>query len=583
MQKKFANADTRMASSIVDVVVVGSGAAGLATALTAKVKGLSVIVLEKDDVYGGTSAISGGELWIPCNQDASALGRLDSHADAMSYLRASCGSQLNERRAQCFIESASEAIQFFREKSAAEFELNTDVVDYYPHLPGAKKGTRTLRTVPFDGRNLGADFRRLKLPLAAGQIFGGLSLSREDIPHFTAMSRSLTSFRHVLSLLIRHVFHRASGLHRGARTTMGNALIARLAFTLNELKVPIVLGSSVTKLIHSDEKIVGVECQTSDGQKTRYLADAVVFACGGFPGNLEMRKDYFPHVHRGHTHYTLAPEGNTGDGIRMAADSGAQLSEPGLNPAAWTPASLWQRTASTKVVVPHFSDRSKPGMIIIDASGRRFVNEGLSYHDFVLRLIDRCSREPETFAYLIADHRSIRKYGFGRVAAFPASIRGHVRSGYVKRGRTLRELAVQIDVSEQALEKTVMEFNADALLGVDALFEKGKSDFDKSLGDPINTPNACLAPIVDGPFYAIKLFACDIGTLLGIKTDESSRAISAGQVPIEGLYVVGNDTESIFAGGYPAAGITLGPALTFGYRIGTHLSQVLNRSSRSTA
>jgi len=299
-----------------------------------------------------------------------------------------------------------------------------------------------------------------------------------------------------------------------------------------------------------------------------------VLACGGFPHDVARRKELFPHAPTGQEHYSPGPTGNTGDGLRLAEKVGGKVNTSLPHAAAWVPVSITTRKDGTKGVMPHFIDRAKPGVIAVTADGKRFTNEGNSYHDFVKEMVAACANRPEVSAYLICDHRTLRKYGLGCVAPFPLPIGQYLRTGYLKRGSTLAELAANTGISAAGLESTVREFNGHAQNGKDPAFGKGSKAYNRYQGDALHSPNPCLAPLEHGPFYAIKLVVGDLGTYAGLITDRSSRVLDGERHPISGLYAVGNDISSIMGGNYPGAGITLGPALTFGHIAGCHIAGV---------
>jgi succinate dehydrogenase/fumarate reductase flavoprotein subunit len=285
----------------------------------------------------------------------------------------------------------------------------------------------------------------------------------------------------------------------------------------------------------------------------------------------------FPHAPTGQEHWSPGPPGNTGDGLRLAESAGGRIEDGLPNAAAWVPVSLTTRKDGSQGVMPHFIDRAKPGVIAVTRDGRRFANEGNSYHDFVQEMMKQAQPGEEIAAFLICDHRALRKYGLGCVPPFPMPIGRYLSTGYLKRGATLAELAVQAGIDANALEATVAQFNASAVEGRDPAFGKGSRAYNRYQGDALHGPNPCVAPIEDGPFYAIKLMIGDLGTYAGIKTDEHARALDAEGRPIPGLYAAGNDMASIMGGNYPGAGITLGPALTFGYIAGKHLAGDIRR------
>jgi len=284
-----------------------------------------------------------------------------------------------------------------------------------------------------------------------------------------------------------------------------------------------------------------------------------------------------PHAPTGQEHWSPGPSGNTGDGLRLAESAGGRIEDGLPNAAAWVPVSLTTRKDGSHGVMPHFIDRAKPGVIAVLRDGRRFANEGNSYHDFVQEMMKQARPGEEIAAFLICDHRALRKYGLGCVPPFPMPIGRYLDTGYLKRGATLAELAAQAGIDVKGLEATVTQFNLAAAEGRDPAFGKGSRAYNRYQGDALHGPNPCVAPIKDGPFYTIKLVIGDLGTYAGIKTDEHARALDATGQPIPGLYAAGNDMASIMGGNYPGAGITLGPALTFGYIAGKHLAGDIRR------
>jgi len=284
----------------------------------------------------------------------------------------------------------------------------------------------------------------------------------------------------------------------------------------------------------------------------------------------------FPHAPSGAEHFSPGPVGNTGDGLRLAEGAGGRIEDTLPNAAAWVPVSITERKDGSKGVMPHFIDRAKPGVIAVMRDGRRFANEGNSYHDFVQAMVKAAKPGEEITAYLVCDHRALRKYGLGCVPPFPMPLRHHLATGYLKRGTTLAELADRTGIDRQGLEATIAEFNASAAEGRDPAFGKGSRAYNRYQGDALHGPNPCVAPIKDGPFYAIKLVIGDLGTYAGIRTDEHARALDEHGQPIAGLYAAGNDMASIMGGNYPGAGITLDgaplaftPIGTTGYALST--------------
>jgi succinate dehydrogenase/fumarate reductase flavoprotein subunit len=308
----------------------------------------------------------------------------------------------------------------------------------------------------------------------------------------------------------------------------------------------------------------------------------VVLAAGGFPHDIERRKQLFPHDPTGREHFTPSPTLNTGDGVRLGESAKGWVDPTIPNAAAWCPTSLVPRSDGSTGVMPHFIDRAKPGVIAVAADGHRFSNEAFSYHDFVQDLVKACKQRNlgEVMCWLICDHHHLREYGLGAVAKFPLPIGRHLRSGYLKRADTLAQLAQTIGVPEQALAQEVATFNRDVPSGVDSQFAKGSTAYNRYQGDSLVQPNPCMAPIAQGPFYAIRVVVGEIGTFAGLLTDAACRVLTQDRQVVSGLYAVGNDAASVMGGNYPGAGITLGPAITFGYVAGMQLASDASVISR---
>jgi hypothetical protein len=238
---------------------------------------------------------------------------------------------------------------------------------------------------------------------------------------------------------------------------------------------------------------------------------------------------------------------------------------------------------AARVPFPHFGDRAKPGVIAVDRRGRRFANEATSYHRFVPAMIAAADGDAEVEAFLLADHRAIRRYGLGVVPPFPGRIGPHLRSGYLTRGRSWPELAAQLGLPASALTDTIAHYNAAARRGLDPQFHKGEDVYARSSGDPAHTPNPNVGPLDTPPYYAVRLVPGDLGTFAGIATDVDGRVVRRDGSPVPGLYAIGSDAASAFGGAYPAAGINVGPALTFAYRTARHARQATGVTAPSTA
>lgn len=563
-----------------DVLVAGSGASGMSAAITARYRGLDVLIVEKEPRFGGTTARSGGWLWIPGTSLAKAYGITETPEAARTYLRHEAGNNFDAARVDAFLSAGPEAVDFFTTKTSLRFDMPLVFPDYHAEAPGGAQGGRSMVTRPFDGRELGGLVQTLGMPLPELTVFGMMLGSGKEIIHFMRVTKSLTSAVYVAKRLSRHLMD-VLRYGRGMTLTNGNALAGRLAKSALDLKIPMWLSAPVRELTVENSAVTGA-IVVREGREVRVRArQGVVLACGGFPHDVERRKKMFPHAPTGHEHYSPGPTGNTGDGLRLAESAGGYVEDRMPNAAAWVPVSLTTRKDGSKGVMPHFIDRAKPGVIAVMRDGRRFANEGSSYHDFVQAMVKAARPGEEIAAYLVCDHKTLRKYGLGCAPPFPMPTGHHLKTGYLLRGDSLEQLAAKAGIDAKAFTETVKQFNATAPLGHDPAFGKGSKAYNRYQGDAMHGPNPCVAPIENGPFYAIKMVIGDLGTYAGIVTDEHARALDAEGQVIPGLYAAGNDMASIMGGNYPGAGITLGPALTFGYIAGRHLAD--SAAKRSVA
>ena len=556
-----------------DVLVVGSGAGGLSSAVSAAHRRLNVLVVEKEPVFGGTTARSGGWMWIPGNAPAKRAGVEDSAEKARTYLQHEAGVYFDEARVDAFLEAGPKAVEFYEQETSLQFDLGPTFADYHPDAPGGMDGGRSIVARPFDGRELGPEIKRLRPPLSEITFLGMMIGSGKELLHFFNVTRSPISAFYVGKLFLK--FLRDMAFHgRPMRLMNGNALVARLAKSCFDKGVEIWTRAPVRELIRDESgRVTGAVVDTAEGAVRVYAAKGVVLAAGGFPQDPVRRKEMFPHAASGYEHVSPAPPGNTGDGLRLGEAVGATVETELPHAAAWVPISRPVRPDGTLGTFPHFVDRSKPGVIAVTRSGRRFVNEANSYHDFCQAMVARCrEEESEICAFFVADHRVLRKYGLGYVKPAPVPYRQHVKSGYLYEGATLEELAQKIGADPDGLRRTVEQFNLHASNGQDPEFHKGSTSYNRSLGDPEHKPNPCVAPIEKGPFYAVKLVVGDLGTFAGLRCNENAQVLNGDGRPIGGLYSVGNDAASIMGGNYPGGGITLGPAVTFGYIAARHMA-----------
>ncbi len=554
-----------------DLIVVGSGAAGLATAITAKKRGLDVVVLEKEPVFGGTTALSGGVLWIPLGPHGRQQNPADTREAVRTYMMQETGAFYDEAAVDAFLDNGPKMVEFFERETEVKF-VPTLYPDYHPDVPGGVDIGRSILAAPCDIRGLGKDMPRLKPPLKTITFMGMMfNSSNADLKHFFQATKSLISFLYVAKRLVTHMKELAL-YRRGINVTSGNALAARLAKSALDLGIPILTASPVRELLMQDGKAIGVRARGEGGERRITARHGVVLACGGFPQDVKRIARAYPHLQRGGEHLSPTPIGNTGDGVNMAEAAGASVGIRFKDSAAWMPVSRVPCGNGEFGVFPHLLDRYKPGVIGVLRNGRRFTNESNSYHDVGAALIRACEGQKETAMWLVCDKTTLGKYGLGFVKPAPMPIGKFLRNGYLIQGDTLAELAREAGIDPAGLEATVREFNVGAARGEDPAFGRGSTSFNRYLADPEHHPNPCVAPVAKGPFYAVKVVMGDLGTFDGIRTSVVGEVLKRDGRPIEGLYAVGNDRASVMGGNYPGAGITHGPNMTFGFVTANHIA-----------
>ena len=560
------SADSPYTSEMVtDILVMGSGAAGLSASLFAAAEGLTVVVCEKSDQIGGTTATSAGTVWVPGSRNAEQAGLSDSRAAVETYLdgelRGFGGGDL--RRA--YLESAPEAIEQLEKNSDVKFLAAARHPDYHDG-PGSTQGGRALVPAPFDGRLLGDDFRLIRPPIKEFLLLGGMMVNKDDITHLINRFRSWRSFRHSVALVTRYCLDRLR-YPRGTRLVMGNALVGRLFNSLRQKRsITLRLGWAVSELIMQDGRVTGAVITKGDGRCVIRARLGVVLAGGGFPQGQGLRAELMPARAAGQR--SLGFAGNTGDGIRLARQAGGTVESDHDVPAFLVPVSVMRRNDGSEAVFPHiYLDRAKPGVIAVNRHGLRFINEADSYHDVVLAMYRTEDAIP---AYLICGAGFIEKYGMGMVPPGATNFSRFVDAGYLLEAFSIGELAGKIGVPGVALEATIERYNRDAAKGIDSDYGRGSTELNRFNGDPEQQPNPCVGPIKGPRYFAMAMWPGDIGTSTGIRTDENGVVLNARSEPIAGLYACGNDMSSVMRGRYPGPGITLGPAITFSYRAVMH-------------
>ncbi|ODP38428.1 FAD-dependent oxidoreductase [Sphingomonas turrisvirgatae] len=559
-----------------DLVIIGSGAAGMSAAIVAAASGLDALVLEKTDLIGGSTAISGGVVWVPGNRGMAEAGAPDPPGAALRYLEQVIGPGMRRDMVEAYVRASPKMVDWFNRHTVVHLVPRMYAPDYHSELEGASSGGRALDPLEYDGRELGGWFTRLRAPLQQTMIFGGMMVSRADIDHLQRACRSWTSFRHAVRILLGHASDRLR-FARGARLLAGNALAARLLRSAIDRGVRFETGADVTALVRDGGAVIGAEAVIG-GKIVRIRARrGVVLAAGGGAANRHFRAANVPYAD---VHLSMAPPSNVGDGLALAAAVGGTIGATARNAVFLSPVSV-DAAGGKRTLFPHLIlDRQKPGVIAVNSAGRRFVNEADSYHDFVEGMYRDHGDGPAVPAWLVADSRFVRRYGLGLVRPAPFSKRGFVRSGYLVSARSIGQLADKIGVPQAQLAATIEAANRAAATGVDLEFGKGSTGYNRYLGDGLHSPNPCLGPIRMPPFHAVKIWPGDIGAARGIRTDADARVLDADGKPVRGLYACGNDMNSIMGGSYPAGGITLGPAMTFGFIAARHVAGIACSGSK---
>lgn len=538
-----------------DVLVVGSGGAGLTTALVAAKHGLKVLLIEKTDRFGGTTALSGGGVWAPGNPVARDAGLQDSISDAAIYARHMVGAALREDLLNAFLQTAPELIAYLHRDTPVKLQL-IPMPEYDPDAPGALGHGRVLGPVEFDGRELGPLLGKLRPPLAEFNAPFGMMVSLADVPDLLATGQSFGPTMRVAGMFARYAWQRL--LHgRGTRLTMGSALVGRLLKGVLDAGVELRCSCALVGLDVEGGRVVGALMESSEGRVRVRARRGVMLATGGFSADPALRNLHFPYADQ---HVSIAPPGNTGDGIRLAQSVGAAMESPNNSNASWIVCSLYERPGRPTVKFPHFFlDKPKPGCIAVNARGERFGNEAS-------RLFTEAMHSSGSVpAWLICDRPFLKKYGLGLVMPGGVGLKRYRRDGYLIEAPTLALLAEAIGIPPAEFEETVKRFNEHALQGRDPDFDRGVSTFDRSTGDPTHRPNASLGPILAPPFYAVKIFPGDTSTTIGLKVDARARVTAQDGNPIPGLYASGLDMNSLWRGSPPANGCYNTLSLTFGY------------------
>ncbi|WP_030410080.1 FAD-dependent oxidoreductase [Streptomyces sp. NRRL S-1448] len=543
-----------------DVVVVGSGAAGMAAALTARLRGLTALVVEKTDVYGGTTALSGGAVWVPNNFHLDAAGLGDTPEKARAYLDATVGDRVPADRKDAYLEHGPRMVREFHDRTAVKFAYTPGYSDYYPERLGGYPQGRSIEPRIFDLKKLPpeqrATLRRAGLPTY------GLTITSQDFRHLNMVGRTWAGRRTSAKVGARAV----KALLTGQRLlALGEALIARMRHSLDLLGGDLWLSAPLTGLVAENGRITGVRVTLGNRELAVRATGGVVLASGGFSHHQQLREKYLPAPTS--TEWSAAAEGQTGDALELGLAAGAAVD---LMDRVWGAPSVVPPEGKPFFLV---ADRGVPGMVIVNSAGERYANEAAPYHEFVDAMY--AADRPEATSvpsWLILDATSKARYLF--MGLFPGQPfpRPWVASGFVKKAGSVEELATCIGVAPERLRATVDRFNGFARAGRDEDFHRGDSVYDRYYGDP-TLPNPNLAPLDKGPYYAIPVHPGDIGTKGGLVTDATARVLREDGTVIEGLYASGNVSSAVMGETYPGPGATIGPAMTFGWLAAHHIAR----------
>lgn len=555
------------ANATFDLVVVGAGGAGMATALFAALDGKKVLLVERTEFVGGTTAWSAGTTWVPGTHHAAKVNPGDTLADAARYLTNAIGERTPAALRQAFLDHGAEAIRQIEERSEVKFRPYAKHPDYISDLGGSTLAGRALEPVPFDGRLLGDLFKLVRPPIPEFTVLGGMMVDRTDINHLLALTKSFASLRHSLRIILRHGLDRLSH-PRGTRLVMGNALVARLLYSLSkQTQVTLALNTSVERFERDAKGVRGVVLKGQGGSRSVTVSGGVVLASGGFNRHPDLRAQLLPGADIA---WCPAAPGHTAEAHALAKEAGAVYGQGALSNAFWAPVSLRKRADGSTAVFPHFvMDRAKPGMLTVNKKGERFVNESTSYHLFGMAM----QATGSVPAYLVCDAAALQKYGIGMVrpGASPKDLAPFLADGYLTQGATHHELASQLGIDAAGLKASVDEINRCAETGADPRFHRGETAYQQNIGDATaGRKNPNLGPLKTAPYFAVKLHPGDIGAATGFATDGNARVLDASGQAIPGLYAVGNDMHSIMGGVYTAPGITIGPCLVFGCLAARH-------------
>ncbi len=544
----------------VDILVVGSGAGGMLSALVGARNHADVLIVEKANLWGGTSATSGAGIWIPGSDIAKAAGFNDNLDDAFTYVRALSADNVPDENIRAYVDNAAPMLHWLMANTQLQY-MAFPYPDYHAENPGGSaQGFRTHLPSPIDGKALGADVRTLRFASPAASLFGYLNWHFSET--YELLYRSKGWMKNLVVNMARYwldlPFRFTSRKDR--RLTLGNALAGGLRLALNEAKVPLWLETPMRELVRENGRVVGAVVE-KNGKPYRIGArKGVVLAAGGFDKNQSMRDENAPLYPT--ARFSGGVTSNTGDSIRAGQSIGADtmnMQSAWAAPVFYIPGEDRGRLCTV--------ERALPGCIMINQKGERYLNEAASYHVVGQQMARRQQEEGDASpSWMIFDHRYRHQFPMGPLyPLIPDALHNKAIRSVLKKGRTIEDLASRIGVDPSKLSASVARFNEYAARGEDPDFHRGQAAYDKMYGDPRHGPNPCLRPLTEGPFYAMPIYPGDIGTNGGLLTNAKAQVVDTNGTVIPGLYAVGNNAASSMGESYPGAGVTIGPAMTFGY------------------
>ena len=558
----------------VDVLIVGSGGGGMTAALTANAAGLDALVVEKAAHFGGSTALSGGGIWVPGAPSQKKAGYVPDPDGVFEYLRTITDGLVSDARLRQYVDSAPEMMEFLEQRSGwFEFVWKPGYADYYPELPGGSELGSTINVPAIDLRKLGDEEQNLLRPLALAPK--GIWFAPKDLRLFYQVRQNWRGKAVLLKLIWRMFRARVFGDRMAA---IGQSLAARLRLAMKEHGIPLWLNSPMTELITDvDGAVVGAVVER-DGRPQRIGArGGVILAAGGFDHDMEWRRLHLPVLEKD---WSFGNPASMGDGIQAGEKVGGSTDL--LDEAWWFPAMCWPDGRLQFML----NERMMPSQFVVNGEGRRFINEAAPYMDFAHAMIEgQNSGVTHIPCWLVTDIRSFHRYVVGghlpipKVPFAPVPTgwkvpKAWLDSGVVAEGNSFEELATTIGVPPALLRQTADRFNELARNGHDDDFNRGDSAYDNYYGDP-TLPNPNLHPLGKPPYYAFQIILGDLGTSGGLRTDEHARVLRTDDSIVKGLYAVGNTSAAVMGRSYAGAGATIGPAMTFGYVAAKHIEEVL--------